>query len=385
MEGVTVLPFRLWLWLASAPAHMTTPFLRLTASYPAGELPPPFAPECDTLKSYVPYTLIPQVMASDVDHCLKALPQLNRLSPVIEINCGCPSPLCSGKGAGSGLLKDLGRFHRMISDLTVALGPQRLAVKMRTGFHDASEFEGLFRGIASLPLHRLTVHGRTRRDRYTGRARWDLIQWAARETRVPVIFSGDLVDHTGLSRLRGLSPEASGAIIGRGLLRNPWIFRELATGTSVSLSLSTLIKSLMAFGLLHRIHFEDSAAPGESRLAALVKDGLLAAPCGTEAAAWDRVLGKIYDALGLSGSQVTEITLGRQTMGRLKMLWHHLRTSLPEPFFSPALMRATELGPFIEGLRACAAQNKAEPDSKGVLRLGHNSGHDWLFSGLKSP
>lgn len=379
MEGVTNFPMRLWLHLASAPAALATPFLRVTSTFPLRGLPPGFAPEIDGLRGEVPYVLVPQMMAAEADDFLRTADVFLAAVPFVELNAGCPSPTCVGKGAGSSLLRDADDFHRTVRRLAKELGPGRVAVKMRTGFHDDREFPGLIAGLADLPLARLTVHGRTRPDGYQGEARWDLIDLATRTCRAPVYASGDVVDVASLARRRQSAPLVAGTLVGRGALRNPWVFTELRRGDAVRISGAALLHAVAAYALLHELHAERF-----TDLLALVRARRLPEACGTDAAAWEAVYRLAAAALGLSAPDVDvdpldgALALSRHTLGRAKLLWNYLRSSLPAAFFEPQLMRAPNLGALLAGIRRIW---RAHGDD--ALPLTHQPSLDWLYAGSR--
>jgi tRNA-dihydrouridine synthase len=385
MEGVTGFAMRLWMAMVGAPPRMTTPFLRLTATHPAATLPVDFAPEVFEAPGSRPpssYELTPQVMAVEADHVIRTWPLLEG-APVVELNCGCPSPLCSGKGAGSGLLKDPDVFAETVDRLVRAVGPGRLAVKMRTGFADASEFEALLQGVGDQPLARLTVHGRTRAQGYGGRARWDLIARAAAVARAPVVASGDVVDGPSLAALLGAAPGVASVIIGRGALRNPWLFRELQAGAPVELTIDTVIEALAVHAQLHDL---SSSRPEVLRRLAL--DGLFAREAsGTQLDAWAAMRAALAEAAAVPEDGGGPLT-SRSTVGRVKLLWSHLRTSLSAAgrgrvFFEPQLLRSKSLAELFGAIRAVAAANgvgRAE-----ALTLVHDESHDRLFGRGKDP
>ncbi len=235
MEGVSDWPFRLWFSQTSAPSFMGTPFLRATDTFPKA-LPETFAPELHRYQA--PYHLIPQVMASEArDFVRTARLFLESGADFVDLNCGCPSPNPVSGGAGSSLLKSSEIFLNFIQAVADELPPASFSVKMRTGFNDANLFASLIEGLKDLPLKQLTVHGRTRSDRYDGQARWDLIQHAQESLPFPVVASGDLVSWESWTQKQAQYPGIKKVIVGRGALRNPWIFEELRTKQPLLLSL----------------------------------------------------------------------------------------------------------------------------------------------------
>lgn len=358
---------------------MSTPFLRVTSTYPFKQIPPSFAPELFDLRDVVPYKIVPQLMAAETADFERVAVWLLPEAEFVELNCGCPSPTCVGKGAGSSLLKDPLEFQRTVDELVRALGPGRLAIKMRTGFHCDQEFANLLAAVADEPLARLTVHGRTRADRYLGQARWSLIQKAALEAKAPVAASGDVLDQSSYKERSALAPAAESVMIGRGALRNPWIFLELDRMQQVEIEPKVLLLALASYGILHEL-----AEAHWSKLTHLVKDGLLERAAETQVDLWEEVFRKLFFALFHQFPRLQalghdlELPLQKTTLGRMKMLWNYLRSSLPTACFSPRVLRATSAGELLTGILGVTA-------GFNVLPLKYQSELDWIYAGGKSP
>lgn len=344
MEGVTTFPTRLWLHWTSAPAFMTTPFLRVTEVFPGSELPDSFAPELGPLKGLLSYELTPQLLAASPDHFLRAAKLLPAaFAPMIEINYGCPSPNSAGKTAGSCALRDAAWFGETVARLSDTLGPQRLGVKMRLGFDSPDEFDALLEGARRPALGRLTVHGRTRADGYRGQARWDLIGKAARQTACATWGSGDVVGRSSYDAWAAAAPEATGILIGRGVLRNPWVFDEVRNGVPVTLGGDTLADALLSFTLAHELWQRD-ANRFVTKVASARWDD------------WERrvttlstlAFGVPCVARGLPRSAA----VSNVALSRLKMLWGYLGPSLPAVLQDPKAARAKSLAEFFEHLSA---------------------------------
>jgi len=358
MEGVSDWPFRLWFSQASAPTLMGTPFLRATDTFPKA-IADDFAPELHRYS--MPYSLIPQVMASRPEDFVRAARLfLDGGAEFIDLNCGCPSPNPVSGGAGSSLLKTRDIFLRFIETIAAALPPQSFSVKMRTGFDDFSLFEQLVDGLRQLPLKQLTIHGRTRKDRYDGQARWDLIEHARAALPFPVVASGDIVSSDTWLEKKARFPQMNRVIIGRGALRNPWLFEELRSGQPVRISKQTLVLALACFGQIMELSYND-----KDKLNALVQEGLFQGSCGNDEARWEN----LWRALG--GHEVGDVTVERFAFGRTKMVWNSLRSSLPSEFFEPTLLRAKSLGEFLGSIAALG------PDAMPVQ---HVPELDWLYT-----
>jgi tRNA-dihydrouridine synthase B len=107
-----------------------------------------------------------------------------------------------------------------------------VTVKMRAGWNDQSiNAPDLARMVEDAGAAAVAVHGRTAAQSYTGESDWNLIGRVARSLQIPVFGSGDCVEPDQIvGRLRDSG--ASGVLVGRGALRNPWIFSQAADALS---------------------------------------------------------------------------------------------------------------------------------------------------------
>jgi tRNA-dihydrouridine synthase C len=143
----------------------------------------------------------------------------------IDLNLGCPSPTVCGKSAGGGLLRHPEEINRMIGMLRDSI-PTRFTVKTRVGYADESEFTKLLEIFRCHAIDGLTIHGRTVADRYQTPVRPRCVAAAVATLPCPVIANGNVVNATAGIRYQALTG-ASGLMIGRGAIRNPWIFDQL--------------------------------------------------------------------------------------------------------------------------------------------------------------
>ena len=361
MEGVSDFPFRLWFSQSSAPALMGTPFLRATDTFPK-LLPERFSPQ-RSIAIASPIPIIPQVMASRPQDFVRAARLfLDAGASFVDLNCGCPSPNPVSGGAGSSLLKTQETFLNFIRDIASKLPPESFSVKMRTGFDEYDLFESFVAGLKDLPLRQLTIHGRTRKDRYDGEARWDLIEHARQSLAFPVVASGDVLSQRTWLAKQAKHPTIERVIIGRGALRNPWLFEELRSGEAVTMSPRTLILALSSFAQIMELSYNDP-----QKLDALVRGGLFQGSCIASESKWRDLWRE------LSEKEPTEMTVERFAFGRTKMIWNSLRSALPEVFFEPTLLRAKNLGEFLASIQSIA-------ESFASLTIAHNPGIDWLYS-----
>jgi tRNA-dihydrouridine synthase B len=147
---------------------------------------------------------------------------------VVDINMGCPVPKIAKHHAGCSLMREPAHAAEIVRAMASAVRIP-VTVKMRAGWND-NEINAplLARMVQDAGAAALAVHGRTAAQSYTGESDWTLISQVASSVSIPVFGSGDCVaaDQV-LSRLR--STAAGGVLVGRGALRNPWIFSQAAS------------------------------------------------------------------------------------------------------------------------------------------------------------
>ncbi|MES2744781.1 MAG: tRNA-dihydrouridine synthase family protein [Bdellovibrionota bacterium] len=353
MEGFTTFPMRLFLTMTSQPMAMTTPFLKVTRAFPEDEIPWDFAPELYELAGSFSHSIVPQFIAGEWECFLRATDLIGpEISPFIELNCGCPSPNSMGKLAGSGILQDPDLFARTLETLISRMGGERLAIKMRIGVLSETEFPRLLDSIRDLRFARLTIHGRTRKAGYRGQSSWDCVESAAIafQSRIPVHASGDVLSLPTLKRLGEVAPHAGGVMIGRGVLRNPWIFEELRTGKSVVLSPRVFISALYCYLLIQEL-WQNQAAKLFSR----IRCGRIGGYCGNDAAAWEKQAVELSGlALGYPSPYRRDMDLKVSPIAfdRLKILWTYLRSTLPEDLRLGPVSKAANAKDFFLALSA---------------------------------
>lgn len=167
-----------------------------------------------------------QMIGRDVPSLVRTAKELEQL-PVagIDLNLGCPAPIVCRKDAGGGLLRNPEVVNELLGRLREAVAG-RFTVKTRLGYHAESEFPELLDIFRKHGIDGLTIHGRTVVERYATPVHPDRVQTAVVAMDCPVIANGNAVDvETGSKYLAETG--AAGLMIGRGAIRNPWIFLQL--------------------------------------------------------------------------------------------------------------------------------------------------------------
>jgi tRNA-dihydrouridine synthase B len=146
---------------------------------------------------------------------------------IVDINMGCPVPKIAKHNAGCSLMREPEHAQSVVAAMAKAVKIP-VTVKMRAGW-DATAINApeLAKRMEDAGAAALAVHGRTAAQSYSGFSDWDLINRVAAEVEIPVFGSGDCVEPAQLvDRLK--DARVSGVLVGRGALRNPWIFEQAA-------------------------------------------------------------------------------------------------------------------------------------------------------------
>jgi tRNA-dihydrouridine synthase len=210
--------------------------------------------------------VVPQLIGHDIPELVRTARELQH-HPVaaIDLNLGCPAPVVYRKCAGGGLLREPARIDAILGALRDAIQVP-FTVKTRIGFDSPAVFDELLPLFARHSLDLLTVHARTVREMYRSQVHYEFISRAAATLRCPVLANGNV--HSAAKGLAVLSEtRARGLMIGRGAIRNPWIFTQLRdlragrtpatpTGRDVLLYLHRLYREVRPPGLHERAHIQ---------------------------------------------------------------------------------------------------------------------------------
>jgi tRNA-dihydrouridine synthase B len=144
---------------------------------------------------------------------------------IVDVNMGCPVPKIAKHNAGCSLMREPAHAADVVRAMARAVSIP-VTVKMRAGW-DATEINApdLARRMEDAGAAAVAVHGRTAAQSYSGFSDWDLIATVADRLSIPVIGSGDCIEPQHVvERMR--AGGVSGVLVGRGALRNPWIFQQ---------------------------------------------------------------------------------------------------------------------------------------------------------------
>jgi len=145
----------------------------------------------------------------------------------LDLNFGCPVNKVVSKNGGSSLLRDCPLLGRVASAVVQAAGPVPVSAKIRIGWdRNSINATQTARVLEDSGVFRITVHGRTKEQGYSGEADWDVIGSVVQAVRIPVIGNGDIQNAADAIRRQGEAGVA-GLMIGRAAMAGPWVFDEI--------------------------------------------------------------------------------------------------------------------------------------------------------------
>ena len=170
--------------------------------------------------------VVAQMIGNDIPSLVRIAKELQQHNIVaVDLNLGCPAPVVYKKCAGGGLLREPERVDAILGALRDAV-KMKFTVKTRIGFDDPAVFDRLLPIFAKHKIDLLTVHGRTVLEMYRSAVHYDFIARAVEALDCPVIANGNV--SSASKALDVLSQtKARGLMIGRGAIRNPWMFDQI--------------------------------------------------------------------------------------------------------------------------------------------------------------
>ena len=195
--------------------------------------------------------LIPQILTNRADDFLWAAGELVEMGyREINLNLGCPMPTVVKKHRGSGQLEDLDALDLFLEQIctgmekyglsdekgnsrtgndekTCSEGKLRFSIKTRIGLRTAENAAELLKIYNRYPLCELIVHPRTQTDLYKGTPDLETFEMILEDSAHPVVYNGDIFTIEDYTELITRFPECPAVMIGRGLIANPALAREI--------------------------------------------------------------------------------------------------------------------------------------------------------------
>ena len=167
--------------------------------------------------------LIPQIMTNDADAFIVVANYIKQLGyNELNWNLGCPYPMVTKRGMGSGLICDAPKIKEILykvhqeTDITVSM-------KMRLGYENPTEILEVFPILANYPLKSIAIHARIGKQLYKGGVNLDAFETCLSHTKHTIYYNGDITSVASFKAMQQRFPSIQHWLIGRGLIADPFL------------------------------------------------------------------------------------------------------------------------------------------------------------------
>ena len=185
--------------------------------------------------------VVPQILTNDTEQFLDTCNMLIGLGyHEVNLNLGCPAATVVSKKKGSGFLDDIGRldqFFETVFEKIAALPEERkcrVSVKTRIGMEFPEEFEDIMEVYNRYPFSEIIIHPRLQKDYYQNHPNLDVFGEALKQSAHPVCYNGDIFTKEDYDTFCGRFPTVERVMLGRGVVTNPGLVREIRTGQTIT-------------------------------------------------------------------------------------------------------------------------------------------------------
>jgi tRNA-dihydrouridine synthase B len=175
--------------------------------------------------------LVPQVMTNDPEEFLFVVDYVKSLGyDELNWNLGCPYPMVTKRGMGSGLIADVNRIdavlNRVFKEKEIAV-----SMKMRLGYDQNNEILKVFPVLDSYPIKSVAIHARIGKQLYKGGVDLDAFEQCLGKSKHPLYYNGDITSVDYFVDLTKRFPSIHHWMIGRGLISDPFLPMMIKSGT----------------------------------------------------------------------------------------------------------------------------------------------------------
>jgi len=168
----------------------------------------------------------------------------------LNINMGCPITTIIKKMRGSGIIAYPEMVEMLLEKLHLEVQNQ-ISVKIRLGYETKDELRNLMPILNQFPLKELIVHPRLGKQMYTGMPDLDAFEWCKKNTKIPLVYSGDIFTREDYTRLQERFPDQEKWMIGRGVIY------DLFLPLSIKQGMPTIAEKVELFSKFHQTLFEE--------------------------------------------------------------------------------------------------------------------------------
>ena len=177
--------------------------------------------------------LVPQILTNCAEDFIKTARNLQEYGyEEVNLNLGCPSGTVVSKKKGSGFLEFPEELHGFLEVIFQNLD-MKISIKTRIGKEEEEEFSELLKIYNEYPLEELIIHPRVQKDYYKNKPRMEVYKEAVSGSKNPLCYNGDLFTEGYFRRFTEEFPDTRAVMMGRGLLVNPALVRQLQGGKAL--------------------------------------------------------------------------------------------------------------------------------------------------------
>lgn len=189
--------------------------------------------------------LTPQILPGDENEMLQLIDfcQQNGYNK-IDINFGCPFPMIAKHHKGCGILPYPDEVKKIL-DIINKREDISFSIKMRLGMLDNTEWENIASTLNNTRLSHITIHPRIGSQQYKGDVDMESFSKFYTTIKLPIVYNGNIEDSSQANQIVGKHPNLYGIMLGRGLLRNPFLASEILNGQSTQAE--EMVKKLCIF------------------------------------------------------------------------------------------------------------------------------------------
>ncbi|MBC8525563.1 MAG: tRNA dihydrouridine synthase DusB [Candidatus Cloacimonetes bacterium] len=169
-----------------------------------------------------------QIFGNDAHKISEGIKILKEYQPdFIDINMGCPIKKIVKNGSGGALLKNPEKIKEIVSSAVKVIDNEfPLTIKIRSGWNSDESLLEIVKIIESEGASGICLHPRTKTQMFSGKSNWDLIRKVKEKTRIPIIGNGDIKTPEDAKKMV-VQTGCDSIMIGRGVIGNPWLFRQI--------------------------------------------------------------------------------------------------------------------------------------------------------------
>jgi tRNA-dihydrouridine synthase B len=167
--------------------------------------------------------VIPQIITNDAEEFLFVSKYVQELGyKELNWNLGCPYPMVTKRGMGSGLISDAEKINNILhkvhneSDILVSM-------KMRMGYENPEEILGVLPILDTYPLKNIAIHARIGKQLYKGGTDLEAFQKCLDNSKHKMYYNGDITSVATFQKLQKRFPSIDHWMIGRGLIADPFL------------------------------------------------------------------------------------------------------------------------------------------------------------------